>query len=976
MATRPNGTIDLVRWQQLKAILADALQQDSAEARVATIERSCGHDALLFSEAESLLAEAEALLNEASDDLEACAEHAGTMIPRDSISEIGRRVGAYVIVSEIGHGGMGSVYLAARADGYFQKQVAIKILNGGRDRAELARRFRSEREVLARLEHPNITRLLDAGAMEDGRPYIVMEYVDGTPVTRFAQENNLTLRARLELFLKICAAVEVAHRHSIIHRDLKPNNILVNRDGETKLLDFGIAKLIADDASPLELTAFGQERLTPVAASPEQAQGELVTKSTDIYSLGALLYELLTGFKPHHFQNPYLSRAELINVVCEQDPPLPSSRAVEPRTKRLLRGDLDAIVLRALRKDPRERYPSVAEFADDVRRYLAGDVVIARSSPTSWIVRRMFHKSWVRLSLLAIGLALLSWGVLFSVNKLRGTEERQKTAAAPGMQPSANPESSSDKSIAIFPFVSLNPDANDGYFLDGVQDNIITDLGKVADLKVIGRSSVLEYRGTNKDLRQIAQALGVSYLLEGSAQKSGDRIRVNARLIAARTNTQVWAQSYDRKEGDLFLLESELAQEIVSQLKATLSPTEKIAMETQPTRDMAAYDLYLRAREAFLQYDVQKTIELLDSAVARDPKFALAYCLLAEAHLYAYRFMDGSDPSLAAAKKAADTALAIAPELSDAHLAQAQYYYYGPRDFAKAQKELESAPFPSDRARFLDLSALTKRRLGRWKDSIADAEKAVELDPHNPFVTNELAESYLAVRRFGDAVQFVDRAMKRLPPKSDTLWCYKASGLLGLGKLDEARAVLEQRPIKTRGGDSLAMQLAIFGRDFDKASKLASSLPLRGTRFYFEGLIALGKGDQATAKSSFEMARDFFAKRLADAPDDPSALGAVSEADARLGRKKEAVERAQLAIKMLPLSRDAVDAVKLELALAEIQACLGEDDAALKQLARVVKLPGGTDYGQLLVDPIWDKLRPTRAFQEILARAAEPPEYD
>jgi serine/threonine protein kinase len=632
--------IDSPRWEQLKSILANALQQNSPAARIAIVEQSCAHDAELLREAESLLTEAEVLLKEANDDLEACADQASTVIPRDTVSEIGRRVGAYVIISEIGRGGMGAVYLAARADGYFEKQVAIKLLSPGPDLGELNRRFRSEREVLARLEHPNIARLLDAGTTDDGIPYIVMEYVDGQPITRFVEDSHLSITARLELFLKICAAVEVAHRHSVVHRDLKPNNILVNRDGEPKLLDFGIAKLIDSDPNPLELTALGQERLTPVSASPEQAQGESVTQSSDIYSLGSLLYEILTDRRPHRFQSRTPSRTELIDVLCKQEPLLPSSCVVETRTRRRLRGNLDAIVLHALHKDPNRRYSSVAGLAEDIRHHLAGDFVSARAGAAGFrTVRRTLHKRWVQLSIVAMGVALFCWvGYLVKTTERPALRLPEANSFSNSSRPGdvAQPE----KSIAVLPFVSFNSDGDNGYFLDGVQDNIITDLGKVADLKVIGRSSVIGYRGVIKDAREIGRALGVSYLLEGSAQKSGDRIRLNARLIDARNNAQVWAEHYDRNEGDLFALEGELAQKIASQLKAALSPNEKAAIESQPTRDMAAYDLYLRAREAFFQYDGSKTIALLESAIARDPRFALAYCLLAEAHLYTYRFME------------------------------------------------------------------------------------------------------------------------------------------------------------------------------------------------------------------------------------------------------------------------------------------------------------------------------------------------
>src|ERR1700719_1894680 len=351
------------RWQKLKSILAEALEHESPSTRSAVIGRSCADDVDLLREIESLIAEADE-----TDPFEECAESLEIAIPPEDLSEIGRRVGAYVIIREIGRGGMGTVYLAARADGYFEKQVAIKVLNRGAATEDVVRRFRAEREVLARLDHPNIARLMDAGTMDDGRPYLVMEYIDGVPITRFIEERGLEFNERLDLFLKVSAAVEAAHRNSVIHRDLKPNNILVNHEGEPKLLDFAIAKIVGNEANPLELTALGQERFTPGSASPEQAKGEPVTTSSDIYALGVVLYEMLTGERPHRFLTSDPSREDLVEVVCKQLPTLPSLAVKDRERQRQLRGDLDAILVRALQKEPALRYPSVAEFAEDIRR--------------------------------------------------------------------------------------------------------------------------------------------------------------------------------------------------------------------------------------------------------------------------------------------------------------------------------------------------------------------------------------------------------------------------------------------------------------------------------------------------------------------------------------------------------------------------------------------------------------------------------
>lgn len=313
------------RWAKLKEIVADALEEDSPAARTALLSRECADDASLLREAESFLTEADTATASGADPIEGCAAMTTAMTHQEESTMTGRRIGAYVIVRELGHGGMATVYLAARADGYFEKQVAIKVLKpGGSDAIELLGRFRAEREVLASLEHPNIATLFDAGTTEEGMPYFVMEYVAGTPVTAYIQERDLPTHDRLALFLRICAAVEVAHRKHIVHRDLKRSNILVNEEGEPKLLDFGIAKLLEE--SPLVRTATGRQRLTPISASPEQARGEAVTRASDIYALGALLYEILTAQTPHVFPSRSPSLDEVARIVGEE------SEAAEQRS--------------------------------------------------------------------------------------------------------------------------------------------------------------------------------------------------------------------------------------------------------------------------------------------------------------------------------------------------------------------------------------------------------------------------------------------------------------------------------------------------------------------------------------------------------------------------------------------------------------------------------------------------------------------
>src|SRR4051812_24480541 len=677
-------------------ILGEALEENSSAARTALVERRCGGDTDLLEEAESLLAEAEALLEQRTDSFEDCAENAASTFWQEGPPRSGERVGAYVIVRELGRGGMGTVFLAERADGQFEKQVAIKILNRGADTAEILRRFRAERQILARLDHPNIARLLDAGTTEDGLPYFIMDYIVGAPVTRFAVAHKLSTRQRLELFLKICAAVEFAHRNLVVHRDIKPSNILANAEGEPRLLDFGIAKLLANEKDAEQLTTEAQQHLTPICASPEQAKGDPITVATDIYSLGALLYEMLSNQKPHRFSTARPTREELALVVGEQVPPRPSAVASDAQTARLLRGDLDAIVLFAMRKEPEMRYATVADLAADIRRHLAREPVVARHPTLGYRAKCLVKRNGSRLVSAAVVIVLA--GVLFTF-WVRSQQNSHEAADMRGVTASAT---DIRKSIAVLPFENLGDNNSPSYFADGVQVNILTDLGKVGDLKVISRSGVAPYRGEKRNMKQIGRDLGVANVLEGSVQISGDRVRINAQLIDTQTDSQIWTERYDRKVDDIFALQSELAQTIAVQLNPTVSAGEKAEIWRQPTPDLQAYDLYLRGRAALFaagrtvpHENAKVAISLLDRAIARDPGFTLGYCLLSEAHVLEYRFGEDHSPQhLAAAKEAAETALRLQPNREEARVALAQYYYHGLRDYRRAERELVGASGP------------------------------------------------------------------------------------------------------------------------------------------------------------------------------------------------------------------------------------------------------------------------------------------
>lgn len=963
------------RWQKIKSILAEALVHESPSTRSAMIGRSCGNDVDLLREIESLLA----AVADATDPLEECADNLAVAGPSQDVSEIGRQVGAYVIIREIGRGGMGTVYLAARADGYFEKEVAIKVLNRGVATEDVLRRFVAEREVLARLDHPNIARLIDAGTLDDGRPYFIMEYVDGVPITRYVEEKACRLTERLNLFLKVSAAVEAAHHKSVIHRDLKSNNILVNHEGEPKLLDFGIAKLIESKTNPLEITSFRQQRLTPSSASPEQVNGEPVTVLSDIYQLGVVLYEMLTGVRPHRFETSHPTDEELVEVICKQLPSLPSLAGNDRERRHRLRGDLDAVLVRALQKEPSLRYSSVAGFAEDVRRHLVGKPVQARGSNAGYRVRTaLLHDRGVQITSAVVILCLIGLGLGLLVRWR--LNENSLSRAGSGAQ-------LTDKtSIAVLPFDSLTTNKEDSYFADGVQEDVLTNLASVAALKVISRGSVAGYRGKQKNEHDIGQKLGVSYLLEGSVQRARDRVRVDAQLIDTRTATAVWARQYDRKLDDLFDVESDLAQAVVSQLKGTLSADEIAAIENGPTRDMLAYDLYLRARESFFQNNYANSIRLLEQVISRDPQFALAYCLLAEVHLYMYRFNDDRTPGrLDQARQAVETALRLAPKLPQSHLAKAQFYYYGLHDYEHGLAELHTArSLGGEQAEFIDLSALIERRLGHWNEGIRDAERAAELDPQNPFVIRNLVESYVSVRRFSDADRTAGKAIKDAVTRDavargGSLWTLRTEALLGTGRIDEARTVIESSPEDAARLYEL-IWVELFAKDFARASQLVEAVaPTEKESFdaaFFDGVTARAKGDVSRTRSAFQRARDWALVKLGERPNDPELISDLSVADAGLGRKASAVQEARKAVELCPMSHDAVDGPNYEIALAMVYAWIGERDAAMAELEKVVKLPRGPTWGELRFSPLWNDVRTDTRFDSLLTQAALPPVYN
>ena len=578
------------------------------------------------------------------------------------------------------------------------------------------------------------------------------------------------------------------------------------------------------------------------------------------------------------------------------------------------------------------------------------------------------------ISAVALIIAALAFGLFLSK---RSPMEVVRSTAFP------------DKSIAILPFENLSDEKQNAYFADGVHDEILTNLAKVSDLKVISRTSVMGFRDTKRSLREIAQALGVANIVEGSVQRAAGRVRVSAQLIDARTDTHLWAERYDRELADVFAIQSEIAQKIATQLKAALSPKEQAALQTKPTTDTAAYDLYLRAREIYRAGDpgaraaIEKEVTLLEEAVARDTAFVPALCMLAQAHLQAYWYNHDHTPArLERAREAIEAAGRLQPDAGEVHLARAVFHYWGKRDYAPALAELALAgrSLPNDADVLLFLGVI-ERRQGRWEESIAAMERAVVFDPRNAILAEGLAADYRALRRYNDARRVLDTVLSWKP---DDFWfqIVRAETELhenaDLGRLqnvlsDDVPATADQNLVASN-----RCQLALLQRDYRAAEESLSQYRLpdisRGgfitPREFFEGLIAQRAGEASRAEAAFLRARERAAAAVAARPDDAKALIVLGAIDAKLGRKEEAVREAERAVEMIPVAHDALDGPRLLARLARVYVEVRKMDRALDVLQQAVALPNGPTYGELQLEEDFDPLRKDPRFEKLRTHLA------
>jgi serine/threonine protein kinase/tetratricopeptide (TPR) repeat protein len=859
---------------------------------------------------------------------------------------------------ELGRGAMGVTYKAF--DTNLRYEVALKVIHPRYLADESSRaRFLSEARAAAQLRHRNIASVFHLGSERDEYFY-AMELVDGETIEEWVRRKGpLDCASALELTLQITRALIATGGRRFVHRDIKPSNIMLCTEADgavvAKLIDFGLVRDVTDQSasassSPVQTGFIG----TPHFASPEQFAGETTDARSDIFSLGVTLWFMLTGKTPFDGTREEIQQKQLSGIL-----PLDQLKGMPRSVVDLIKHMLTA--------NPAKRPRSPGALKEQVTKCITA-IDAAKQKK-----RRRFAYSALAVALI---ITALSASYIFQ----RKPISARTSEIVPG------------KSIAVLPFENLSDDKEHTYLADGVQDDVLTKLAQVADLKVISRTSVMQYRGKH-DSREIGRVLGVSHVLEGTVRPANGKLHVNARLVDTRNDTGVWAQEYDRDLNEVFAIEAELTQSIATRLGAHVSAREKQAIQEELTQDLVAYDLYTRAKhldqaatfaDKIREDYLLEATNLLDKAVSRDPSFFQAYCELARVHDRIYfRGYDHTAARLAMADAAVQAASRLRPDAGETHLARAANLYHGYLDYGAALTELQLARqrLPND-ARVFQLLGVVQRRQGRWQESTQSLERAVELNPHDIETMRQIATiNYGLFARQAEEAALLDRALAIEPDHVETKlvralvdvdWKTDTKPLHRI--IDEIRA---RDPASFGKFASELIFCAMAERD---AGAATAGLIGEGynpfcddivtSRMFVEGLIARMTKNDEKARAAFTAARTEQEKVIDAQPSFGPAWCVLGLIDAALGRKDDALREGGRAVELTPVSKDAIMGPAMIKYLAMIAAWTGDNDLAIQQLAIAVRPPSWVGYGELKLMPWWDPLRGDPRFDKIAASLA------
>lgn len=830
------------RWQQIEEIFHEALELGEAEREGFVSERS-GDDQELKSEVEKLLSqfvEASSFIEQPLYDSAKGGVLSALLDETDEDPMVGKVLGSYRIEREIGRGGMGAVYEAVRADGEFRLRVALKVVKRGVDTDFVLRRFRNERQILAALDHPFITRLIDGGTTDDGRPYFVMEYIDGMPLYRYCDRQRLSVSDRLRLFCRVCEAVEYAHQKLVIHRDLKPSNIFITNDGTPRLLDFGIAKLLDPNLAidTLQPTATALRMMTVDYASPEQVRGEKVTYATDVYSLGVILFELLTGYRPYKIESR--SPHDVARAICDDEPAIASEAArgttgaqvvrVNPSAATLigtadlrgesptglseeLRGNLDGIIAKAMRKSPEERYRSVKDLREDIECHLRGEAV--------------------------------------DVESPRSADEIPVPTVL-------DPDTCL---VAVLPLSLMSPagqgTTDETYLTVGLADAIITRLASVQRLTVRPTSSITRYNEHQINPFRAGLELGVDFVLDGRIRRFGERLRISLQLLDIKKMSAIWAGQFDEHLTDVLELEDAISEQVAAALIPQLTGEDKQKLSKRGTNDPRAYEAFLRGRFYWNQFTSQslpKALEAYQTAISYDPDYALAHVAIADFYIWANIY--GLIPcavSYVNSEASVRRALQIDGELGEAYASMA-LIMANRFEFEKAEslyrKALELNPHY---AQTHEWYAALLIGVGRYDEGLAHMYRAEDLDPLSLRTKILVVWCCYQAGKFEAALAKAEEVVE-LDGNYPQGHLQRGYALCELGRADEGVASIEHAIMLMPGSAlteyHLCFAYASAGRGAD-AVRVADEMELRSRTehvkpmFLFYANVAAGRLDKA-----------------------------------------------------------------------------------------------------------------------------------
>lgn len=884
---------------------------------------------------------------------------------------------AYRLESELGGGGMSRVFVAEETA--LGRKVVVKVLPPEYGAGLNVDRFRREIQVAAGLHHPHIVPLLAAGSSGD-LLYYTMPLIEGESLrARLARDHELPVYDTLRLLRDLVDGLSFAHQHGVVHRDIKPDNILIT--GKHALVtDFGVAKAL-EASGKSSLTSTGLALGTPAYMAPEQAAADPHTDHrADLYAVGVLAYEMLTGVPP--FTGPS-AQSVLTAHVTKAPVPVTEMRATVPP-------GLASLVMRCLEKKPADRYQDAEELLAQIELLATPSggtaptsaVASVSSATTSGISGTQPQRTVPGWAKVALGAALVIAAVWFGLS--------QRVRGGPAVA-AATP-----RTIAVLPLLNLGR-PEDEYFADGITEEIINRLTGVAGLKVIPRSSAMQYKGTKKPLRQIGEELNVAYILEGTVrwdqQADGTRqIRVSPEVIKVSDGTNVWAHGYQAVLSGVFQVQTDIAQQVTSALGLALAEPERQALAQRPTDNAEAYDYFLRGRAYYNRgYDrssIQGSIDNYGKATALDPHFATAWAALSEAHSeYFWFFFDRSPNRLALAKAAVDSALKLDPDLVDAHRALGFYYYWGFLDYDRALKELNLAleKRPDDPDVVFAMAAVNRRQ-GRWDDAVAGFERASNLDARSAQNAYNLSETYFLLRRYADAQRQLERvrdlssdwvlvypmmARTALRWHGDTAAAYRAiregNSRVGARVLLSAFGYLQG----VRYGDAF-----LVAGDSAMSQALATSTTADFTNaigyYVLKAEVAGIRGQSQPQRIYFDSARAVSEAAVRREPDEGGNYSSLGFALAGLGRRDEAIREGKRGVELLPITKEAYRGSVVLLNLARIHVLVGDLDPAIDILSQLLTVPSTISAPGLRADPFWRPLQGNPKFEALLAAHPVP----